>query len=120
MTTTSASVYYDPYDFEIDKNPYPIWKRLRDEQPLYYNERYDFHALSRLEDVEACSVDWKSYSSARGTLLEFIRSGAKMPPGVFIFEDPPEHDIHRGLLTRLFTPRRMAAIEPKVREFCAR
>ena len=120
MTTTHSAVYYDPYDFEIDRNPYPVWKRLRDEQPLYYNERYDFHALSRFEDVESCSVDWKAYSSARGTLLELIKSGMQMPPGTIIFEDPPAHDIHRSLLTRLFTPRKINAIEPKVREFCAR
>jgi cytochrome P450 len=120
MTTTRSAVYYDPYDFEIDTNPYPVWKRLRDEQPLYYNERYGFHALSRFDDVEHCSVDWKTYSSARGTLLELIKSGMPMPPGTIIFEDPPAHDLHRSLLTRLFTPRKINALEPKVREFCAR
>ena len=44
-------IYYDPYDFEIDTDPYPIWKRLRDEAPLYYNEKYDFYAVSRFDDV---------------------------------------------------------------------
>ena len=120
MTTTDSAVYYDPYDFAIDTNPHPVWKRLRDERPLYYNERYDFYALSRFADVERCSIDWKTYSSARGTILELIKSGMQMPPGTFIFEDPPEHDIHRSLLTRVFTPRKVGAIEPKVREFCAR
>ncbi len=118
--TTHSEVYYDPYDFETDTNPYPVWKRLRDEQPLYRNERYDFHALSRFEDVEQCSIDWKTYSSARGTVLELVKSGVRMPPGIFLFEDPPAHDIHRSLLTRLFTPRKIGALEPKVREFCAR
>jgi hypothetical protein len=69
MTTTDSAVYYDPYDFEIDTDPYPIWRRLREEQPLYYNERYDFYALSRFEDVEKGLVDWRSYSSAKGTVL---------------------------------------------------
>ena len=55
MTVTDSEVYYDPYDFEIDTDPYPIWKRLRDEQPLYYNEKHDFYALSRWVDVESCS-----------------------------------------------------------------
>jgi cytochrome P450 len=113
-------VYYDPYDFEIDENPYPIWKRLRDEQPLYYNEKYDFYALSRFEDVEACSKDWRKYSSAKGTILELIRSGMTLPPGIFIFEDPPVHDLHRALLTNLFLPRRIAALESKIRGFCAK
>ena len=120
MTTTVPELYYDPYDFEIDVDPYPIWKRLRDEQPLYHNDRYDFFALSRFDDVEQCAVDWRTYSSAKGTLLELIRADIELPPGTFIFEDPPTHTLHRGLLSRVFTPRRMNAIEPKVREFCAR
>jgi cytochrome P450 len=120
MTTTEPEVYYDPYDFEIDADPYPVWKRLRDERPLYYNERYDFFAVSRFADVERALVDWKTYISGRGTVLEIIRSGMQMPPGSFIFEDPPTHDVHRSIMSRVFTPRKVAAIEPKVREFCAR
>ncbi|HEY1827532.1 MAG TPA: cytochrome P450, partial [Acidimicrobiales bacterium] len=115
-----AELYYDPYDFEIDSDPYPIWKRLRDEQPLYFNEKYDFYAVSRYEDVERCLVDWQTYSSAQGSVLEIIKSGAEMPPGLFIFEDPPDHDLHRGLLSRVFTPKRLAAIEPQVRAYAAR
>jgi len=120
MTATGSDLYYDPYDFEIDKNPYPIWKRMRDEQPLYFNERHGFYALSRFDDVERCSIDWKTYSSAHSTVLELMKSGMQMPPGVFIFEDPPAHDLHRSLLTRLFTPRKIKELEPKVRAFCAR
>src|SRR5687768_10562580 len=117
---SGSDLYYDPYDFEIDADPYPVWRRLREEQPLYHNERYDFFALSRFDDVERALVDWRTYSSARGTLLEIIKADMEMPPGVFIFEDPPQHDLHRGLLSRVFTPKRMNAIEPKVRGFCAR
>ena len=120
MTTTDADVYYDPFDFEIDADPYPVWKRLREEHPLYYNEKYDFYALSRFDDVEQGLSDWRTYSSVKGTLLELIKSGMEIPPGSIIFEDPPDHDLHRGLLSRVFTPRKMAAIEPQVREFCAR
>ena len=120
MASTATDLYYDPYDFDIDTDPYPVWKRLRDEAPLYYNERYDFFALSRFDDVERGLVDWKTYSSARGTVLEIIKSGFEMPPGSIIFEDPPTHDVHRGILSRVFTPKKMNAIEPKVREFCAR
>jgi cytochrome P450 len=120
MTTAAPEVYYDPYDFDIDADPYPVWKRMRDEAPLYVNEKYDFYALSRYEDVEKCFVDWKTYSSAKGSVLEIIRADIEMPPGMFIFEDPPDHDLHRGLMSRVFTPRRLAAIEPKVRAFAAR
>ena len=52
MADNGAEIYYDPYDFEIDADPYPVWKRMRDEAPLYYNETHDFFALSRFEDVE--------------------------------------------------------------------
>jgi cytochrome P450 len=118
--TDTTDLYYDPFDFEIDADPYPVWRRMREEQPLYYNERYDFFALSRFADVERCLVDWQTYSSAKGTILELIKSGMEIPPGSIIFEDPPNHTLHRGLLSRVFTPRKMNAIEPKVREFCAR
>jgi cytochrome P450 len=120
MATTAPEIYYDPYDFGIDADPYPVWKRLRDEAPLYYNEKYDFYAVSRYEDVERCFTQWETYSSAKGSVLEIIKSGAQMPPGLFIFEDPPDHDLHRSLMSRVFTPRRMAAIEPQVRAFAAR
>lgn len=117
---TDREVYYDPYDFTIDADPYPTFKRLRDEAPLYYNEAHDFYAVSRFEDVRECSGDWQTYSSARGTLLELIKANMEMPKGIFIFEDPPEHDVHRSVLSRVFTPKRMGQIEPQVREFCAR
>src|SRR5205823_2025091 len=120
MTATDSDVYYDPYDFDIDTDPYPFWKRLRDERPLYYNERYEFYALSRFEDVERASVDWRTYISSKGTVLELIKADMAIPPGSIIFEDPPTHDLHRGLLSRVFTPRKVSALEPKIREFCAR
>ena len=120
MTTTESNIYYDPYDFEIDSDPYPVWRRLRDEQPLYYNSRYDFFALSRFDDVDRCSMDWETYISSRGTVLELIKSNIELPPGSIIFEDPPAHHIHRRLLSRVFTPRNINDLEPKIREFCAR
>jgi cytochrome P450 len=120
MATTAPAPYYDPYDFDIDADPYPVWKQLRDEAPLYVNEKYDFYALSRYDDVEKAFVDWQTYSSAQGSVLEIIKAHIEMPPGMFIFEDPPDHDLHRGLLSRVFTPRRMAAIEPQVRDYAAR
>jgi cytochrome P450 len=120
VSETVSAPAYDPYDFEIDADPYPVWKRLRDEAPLYYNDQYDFYALSRFDDVERCAVDWRTYISGRGSVMEMIKSGMEIPPGLILFEDPPAHDLHRGLLSRVFTPRKMEAIEPKVREFCAR
>ncbi|MET0627611.1 MAG: cytochrome P450 [Acidimicrobiia bacterium] len=120
---SSSGVYYDPFDFEIDTDPYPTFRRLRDEAPLYYNEQHDFYALSRFADVEACKRDPSTYISGKGSVLEVIQRvlelGAELPPGIILFEDPPAHTAHRGLLSRVFTPRRMNAIEPQVRAFCA-
>jgi cytochrome P450 len=121
MTVTSGSdVYYDPYDVEIDADPYPVFRRLREEAPLYRNERHDFWALSRYEDVERGLADKETYISGRGGIIELIKAGIEMPPGTLIFEDPPAHTIHRRLLSRVFTPRKMNALEPQVRAFCAR
>jgi cytochrome P450 len=118
-TTTGSDVYYDPYDVEIDADPYPVFRRLRDEAPLYHNDKYDFYALSRFDDVERGLVDRETYISGRGAILELIKADIEMPPGVILFEDPPIHTMHRSLLSRVFTPKKMNALEPKIREFCA-
>jgi cytochrome P450 len=120
LTTTGEGVYYDPYDEAIYADPYPVYRRMREEAPLYYNERYGFWALSRYEDVEPALVDHATFSSAWGDVLEMITSGAPLPKGFFICEDPPLHTAHRGVLSRVFTPKKMSALEPQIREFCAR
>lgn len=121
--STSTDVRYDPFDIEIDKNPYPTFRRLRDEAPLYVNDEHGFYALSRFDDVDAVQRDHMTYISGKGSVLEAIKAvlehGLEMPPGVILFEDPPAHTMHRGLLSRVFTPRRMTEIEPHVRAFCA-
>jgi cytochrome P450 len=118
--TSASDVYYDPYDVDIDADPYPTFRRLREEAPLYYNEPHDFFAASRHEDVERGLKDNETFISGRGGILELIKAGIEMPPGILIFEDPPTHTIHRRLLSRAFTPKRVAALEPKIRELCAR
>jgi cytochrome P450 len=120
VTTATTDIYYDPYDREIDADPYPIYGRLRGEAPLYYNEQYDFYAVSRFDDVQSVLVDREIYSSSRGSVLEFIKANIEIPSGVVIFEDPPTHTVHRRLLSRVFTPKKIEALEPKIREFCAR
>jgi cytochrome P450 len=117
--TSTSDVYYDPYDVEIALDPYPTFRRLREEAPLYYNERHDFHALSRYSDVDRGLADRDTFISGRGGILELIKADIEMPPGVVIFEDPPTHTIHRSLLSRVFTPKKVAALEPKIRAMCA-
>ena len=111
-------VDYDPYDVAIDLDPYPTWRRLRDETPLYRNNDLDFWALSRWDDVKPALVDWDTYRSGRGTTFDVVRAGIEIPPGILLWEDPPIHDAHRALLSRVFTPKRMLDLEPLVRSFC--
>jgi cytochrome P450 len=118
--TAPNGVYYDPYDVEINADPYRAFRGLREQAPLYYNEQHDFYALSRFADVDRALVDHETFSSARGAIIELIKANIEIPPGVIIFEDPPIHDVHRKLLARMFTPRKIMDLEPKIREFCAR
>jgi cytochrome P450 len=117
---TGETVYFDPYDVDINADPYPTYARLREEAPAYHNEPYDFWALSRFADVEGGLRDWQTFSNTRSDILDIIRSGVELPSGVLLFEDPPVHTRHRGLMSRVFTPRRMAELEDQVRAYCVR
>lgn len=110
-------LYWDPFDEGIKADPHRVWKRLRDEAPVYYNNRYDFWALSRFDDVDAAHRDPTTYSSAHGTVLELM-SEEKLGGGLMIFMDPPEHTSLRRLVSRSFTPRRMATLEEEIRDVC--
>jgi cytochrome P450 len=114
-----SDLSYDPYSAINNLDPYPLYERMREEAPLYYNEELDFFAVTRYEDCERGLVDAKKYISGRGGILELIKADIELPPGTLIFEDPPAHTAHRSLLSRVFTPRRVSALEPKIREFCA-
>jgi len=118
--TREAAITWDPYNPEIWKNPYPTFRRLREEMPLYYNGEHEFYALSRFDDVYRCLADRETFSSARGGILELIKANPQLPPAVFIFQDPPVHTAYRGLLQKALTPKRMNALEQQVRDFCAR
>jgi cytochrome P450 len=113
-------VYFDPYDVEINADPYPSYARLREEAPLYHNERHGFWALSRHEDVQSALLNWQIFSSTRSDILDIIKAGVELPAGVILFEDPPVHTVHRKLMSRVFTPRRIAELEEQVRQFCVR
>ncbi|MEJ2207303.1 MAG: cytochrome P450 [Gemmatimonadota bacterium] len=103
---------YDPTSWEIQENPYPVYRWLRDEAPAYHNERMGFWALSRFEDVWDATLDWQSFTSTRGQTLEEVKS----PLPIMISMDPPQHTRVRALVAKAFTPRRVAEIEPAVRE----
>jgi len=109
---------WDPFDESLKDDPHVVWKRLRDEAPAYYNEEYDFWALSRFEDVERAHRDPQRYSSAHSTVLEAMTEEAQSE-GMMIFLDPPEHTALRRLVSKAFTPRRVAELEDEIRALCA-
>lgn len=108
---------WDPFDESLKNDPHPIWRRLREEEPVYYNDRYDFWALSRFEDVERAHREPKRYSSAHNTVLEMMVDEPQRE-GMMIFLDPPEHTVLRRLVSKAFTPRRVAELEDEIRALC--
>jgi cytochrome P450 len=124
MSATSEAqanepVYWDPYRPDLGADPYPTYKRLREEAPLYYNKEYDFYALSRFEEINTHFGNTDVFSSARSDILEIIRANVEVPPGMFIWEDPPLHTVYRSVVTSVFTPRKMHALEDQIRRYCA-
>lgn len=119
-TAASDKVYWDPYRPDLGQNPYPTFQRMRKEAPLYYNKEYDFYALSRFADVDKHFGNTELFSSSRSDILEFIREDIDVPPGMFIWHDPPMHTAYRTIVTRVFTPKRMNALEQQIRDYCAR
>jgi cytochrome P450 len=114
---TSAEINYNPLDYEIDAHVHAVWRRMRDEAPVYRNDEYDFWALSRFDDVLPAMLDPRTYSSASGTTIELLR--AEMPTiPMMIFMDPPEQSWHRQLVSRAFTVRTMSKLEDRVTRLC--
>ncbi|NTY63847.1 cytochrome P450 [Mycolicibacterium sphagni] len=101
---TQAELVFDPFSQEYFANPFDIYRRMRDEAPLYYDTGEDFYALSRHEDVSAALKDHDSFSSSRGCDLAMVK-GDEPPQKSIIFMDPPEHRHMRSLLNKAFTPR---------------
>ena len=110
---------YDPYDHQTIFDPHALFRRLRDEAPLYYSEQHDFFALSRFEDIERTLLNRETFLSRKGVTLDLLKSDLDIPPGTLIFDEPPVHGIHRSLLSRMFTPRRISSLEPGIRQLCA-
>ena len=106
---TGARVHYDPFSYELHDDPYPVYRRLRDEAPVWRNEEQGFWTLARHDDVLQASVDWSTFSSAEGTTLERVRGE------MIISMDPPDHTRLRRLVSRAFTPRRIAELESFIR-----
>lgn len=100
------AVYWDPCDVEIDADPAPVWKRLRDEAPTYRNDKFDFSASSRFDDVTPAQRDTAAFVSKHGTVLDFM-SPDPIPGARLMFMDLPEHTRLQALVSCAFTPRRI-------------
>jgi cytochrome P450 len=109
--TGGHALAYDPYAPDLAADPYPVYRWLRDDAPVYRHPDKGFYAVSRFTDVLAMLHDWATFSSAHGITLEGL------PPDVqpeMITMDPPRHHELRSLVKRAFTPRAIAALEPRV------
>jgi cytochrome P450 len=113
-----ASRVYDPFSYEIDENPYPVYRWMRNDAPVYYNEQLDFYALTRFQDNLDAFVDKDAYTSTWSTSLEFMNQ-PHPGSGLMIWMDPPEHNRYRGLVSKAFTPRRISDLEPRIRVIAA-
>ncbi len=118
---TAESLEFDPYSDVFFNDPYEVYRRLRDEAPVYRNDHYGFYALSRYEDVAAAHRDWRTFTSTQGITIDMLTEPGtgellKAARGSIIFMDPPDHDRMRNLVSRVFTPKAVADLEPMIRD----
>ena len=120
LSPTLGSMYdpvYDPFDPDVIADPYPFYERLRNDHPVYYNQRMDFYVLSRYDDIFHALRKPRLFSSAQGlTPAKDEISQLGLPP-TFIMMDPPDHTRLRRLITKAFTPETVKALEPTIRQF---
>ena len=121
VTVSGEPVVFDPYSDDYFNSPFETYRRMRDEAPLYYSEKYDFWALTRYEDVSAAIKDYETFSSTKGVTLDMVKASASGDDGsalgkIIISLDPPEHERMRKLVNRVFTPRAVTALESLVAE----
>ncbi|HVQ52477.1 MAG TPA: cytochrome P450 [Mycobacterium sp.] len=120
QVVSRGSVEFDPFSEDFFNAPFNTYRRLRDEAPVYHNEKYGFWALSRYEDVEPALRDFETYSSARGVTLDmYLSEPDPSQPPMIIMMDPPDHTVMRKLVNKVFTPRAVAALESMIRETIA-
>ena len=119
--TARCPLHFAHYDYALQDDPYPVYARLRQEAPLYHNEEHDFWVMSRHEDINRAFRTDGVYSNRMGVSLD---ASAWNPQAhvvmSFLGMDPPEQTRLRKLVSRGFTPRRVAQMEPQIRRLCLR
>ena len=114
----TADLRWDPFDRTLHRDPYEVWKRLRDEAPVYHNHEYGFYALSRFDDVMEASLDTDTFSSEHGITLDAITDDPWGPPKAMIMMDPPDHTAMRKMVNRTFFRNTVAKLEDRIRQLC--
>jgi cytochrome P450 len=115
---TTVELRWDPFDRTLHKRPYDVWRRLRDEAPVYRNEEFDFYALSRFADVMDASLDTETFSSEHGITLDGITDEPWASPKPMIMMDPPDHTALRKMVNRTFFRTQVTTLEDRVRSLC--
>ena len=117
MTVQIDKPLLDPYDYDFHEDPYPYYRRLRDEAPLYRNEDLGFWALSRHHDVHQGFRNSSTLSNRDGVSLDPVSRGRHASKTMsFLAMDDPGHLRLRTLVSKGFTPRRIRELEPRVTE----
>ena len=109
---------YDPYSRPFQEDPFPLYRHFLEKEPCSYNEERDFYALFRFDDVWGATLDWQTYSSSLGPQLE---NRGELPGEAMsiIGMDPPRQPRLRNIVSKGFTPRRIAAMEPAIRKLAS-
>jgi cytochrome P450 len=108
---SAESPHYDPFEFHDD--PYPAYARLRAEMPLYHNKERDLWVVTRFDDIQDISRNWKTFSSGQGVVLD--DESEFYAPGGFVDQDPPSHDRLRAVMAPYFAPKTIKQLEVEVR-----
>lgn len=107
MTTPKANreIHYDPFDYVVQQNPYPIYRELRDHAPIYHVEQHNFWVLSRYSDIQATIIDWETFSNREG--VDIDKTDSLLSPGHMDEKDGKEHDKYRRLVQSWFLPKQI-------------
>ncbi|ROS01219.1 hypothetical protein EDC56_1648 [Sinobacterium caligoides] len=108
---------FNPYDWAFHDDPYPIYQQLREEHPVYHNPSLNFYALSRYEDVVNAFKNWPVFSSSAGVALENVSADVSKVFSM-LGQDPPRQQAVRGIVRKVFTPRRIIEQEPILQRMC--
>ena len=115
--TDTAPIAFDPYDYAFQEDPYPVYARLREQEPLHYNEQHDLWVLSRYADIQHALRTEGTYSNRMGVTIDrsaWNKDAHKVMS--FLALDPPDHIRIRSLVARAFTPRRVRELGPRIQE----